>query len=248
MNKITAISPVYNVEKYLRKAVESLIEQTVENLEIILVDDGSTDNSGEICDALSLEFADIQVIHQPNSGAAIARNTGIKASNGKYLYFMDPDDWMEPTMLENMFIEAEINSAELVITGFTNEYFINDEHFEIKNLSKNSKYLNQNEFRENAYKYFNNTYMAVPWNKLYLSKYIKEHNLEFPNVGWDDLHFNMEVIKDISRVCITDDTGYHFLRSRPGSETTKVFDNSLFHKRREQFIHILGIYNYWGNA
>ena len=56
----------------------------------------------------------------------------------------------------------------------------------------------------------------------------------------------MEVIKDISRVCITDDTGYHFLRSRPGSETTKVFDNSLFHKRREQFIHILGIYNYWG--
>lgn len=80
---------------------------------------------------------------------------------------------------------------------------------------------------------------------MYLREYVLKNKLEFPDIKWDDLHFNMEVIKDISVVSIMSDTKYHFLRSRPGSETTKVFDSSLLQKRKEQFKHILDIYRYW---
>lgn len=242
---ISAIVPVYNVEEYLKTSVDSLANQTIKNIEIILVDDGSSDNSGEICDELSEKYEQVKVIHQSNSGASGARNNGIKHASGKYLYFMDPDDWMESDMLESMYNKAESVQAELVITGFTNEYYLNNESFSVKNSADSVDYRNIKDFRANAYKYFNNTYLAVPWNKLYLREYISKHDLKFPDIKWDDLHFNMEVIKDISTVSIMSDTKYHFLRSRPGSETTKVFDNSLFKKRKEQFEHIINVYEHW---
>ncbi|SPX97546.1 Uncharacterised protein [Lactiplantibacillus plantarum subsp. plantarum] len=83
-------------------------------------------------------------------------------------------------------------------------------------------FATQNDFRLHAHEYLNNTFLAVPWNKLYKTSYLKNHHLEFPQVKWDDLHFNMEVIRNIERVGVLDIAEYHFFRSRPGSETTKV--------------------------
>ena len=138
--------PVYNVEKYLKHAIDSLANQTISDLEIILVDDGSSDRSGELCDELALKYNQIRVIHQENSGVSSARNNGIKRANGKYLYFMDPDDWMEDSMLESMYDRAESINAELVISGFTNEYYIKDESFNVKNSSESMDYLNKANF------------------------------------------------------------------------------------------------------
>ncbi len=87
--------------------------------------------------------------------------------------------------------------------------------------------------------------VAVPWNKLYKASYIKNNNIRFPNVKWDDLHFNLEILKNINRVYISSNAGYHFFRSRQGSETTLVFDGFLYSKRKEQFEHILSVYDYW---
>ena len=87
--------------------------------------------------------------------------------------------------------------------------------------------------------------MAVPWNKLYRTDYIQKKGILFPNIKWDDLHFNMEVIRDIESVAISSSSGYHFFRSRQGSETTIVFDGMLYKKRKEQFEHILDVYEHW---
>ena len=93
MPLISLIIPVYNVEKYLKNCVDSVIKQNYEDMEIILVDDGSKDNSPRICDEYSEKYDFINVIHQKNGGASVARNTGIDAATGKYLMFIDSDDW-----------------------------------------------------------------------------------------------------------------------------------------------------------
>ena len=245
MYKVAVIAPVYNVEDYLEKSIKSILMQSLKEIEVILVNDGSTDNSGNICDELADIDSRITVIHKKNSGAADSRNEGIKKSNAEYLYFLDPDDWCDEFLLESLYREAERTKSELVIQGFINEYAIDGEYFQVPQSAESFVMADKLSVRENIYKYFNNTLIAVPWNKLYKSDYIKENRLEFPNVKWDDLHFNMEVLRNINKVAVSSEMHYHFFRTRPGSETTKVFDTSLFDKRKEQFKHILDIYNYW---
>ncbi|MCB7178150.1 glycosyltransferase family 2 protein [Lactiplantibacillus plantarum] len=242
---ISVVIPVYNVKDYLKKAVESLENQKIAKMEIILVDDGSKDGTDKVVDKLAREYSNVRAIHQSNSGAAAARNKGIDLSSGKYLYFMDPDDWMESDMLQKMFMAAEDNKAQLVISGFTNEYYLNKKYFSTLVQLKNNVF-DQQHFRTYTPILLNNTTLAVPWNKLYLSKYIKENHLYFPQVKWDDLHFNMDAIRHIEKVVTIDNCSYHFYRTRPGSETTKVFDGRLFENRKNQFHHVLSNYRIWG--
>ena len=100
---ITIIIPVYNIEKYLRKCIESVIEQTYKNIEIILVDDGSMDNSGEICDQYKEKDSRILVIHKRNGGLSDARNSAIDIAKGKYLFFLDGDDYIEKDSIEYLY-------------------------------------------------------------------------------------------------------------------------------------------------
>lgn len=245
MIKISVIAPVYNVEDYLEKSADSILKQKLKDFELILVDDGSTDRSGYICDQIKLKDDRVKVLHIENGGAANARNQGIKIAKGEYLYFIDPDDWCDENLLQSLYDIAEDTNANLVIQGFVNEYSDGDDYFSIKQTAEDAFYDDTLSVRHNIYKYFNNTMIAVPWNKLYRKSYIVDNHLEFPNVKWDDLHFNMEVIKNISKVAVSSQAHYHFFRTRPGSETTKVFDEGLFDRRKEQFEHILDIYKYW---
>ena len=106
--KVSVIIPVYQVENYLERAVDSVLAQTLEEKEIILVDDGSQDGSPEICDRYAGEYPGlIQVIHKENEGLGMARNTGVRASRGEYVAFLDSDDTVEPEMYEEMYRKAE---------------------------------------------------------------------------------------------------------------------------------------------
>ena len=98
--KVSVIVPVYNVEKYIRRCLDSIISQTYKNLEIIIVDDGSTDNSGKICDKYALEDTRIQVIHKENEGIVSARKVGILRATGEYTTIVDSDDWVESRAYE----------------------------------------------------------------------------------------------------------------------------------------------------
>ena len=126
---ISVIIPVYNVEKYLCECVDSVLKQTYENFEIILVNDGSTDSSGEICDEYVDKDERITVIHQKNSGPSKTRNTGLENANGKYIYFLDSDDYIENNALELLVGTAEADNADLV---FFDAHSFSDDDSEMK--------------------------------------------------------------------------------------------------------------------
>ena len=120
MDKITVIIPVYNVEQYLRDALESVIQQTYDNLEIILIDDGSTDNSGKMCDEYALKDNRIKVFHQENKGLPSARNTGLKNATGEYIMFIDSDDKFELQSCEIMYKVIKKTESDYVIGNYIN--------------------------------------------------------------------------------------------------------------------------------
>lgn len=246
MVAISIISPVYNVEKYLSKFINSIIGQRFSDWELILVDDGSTDASKTIIDKFAEVDSRIIAIHKENGGAPSARNLGITKARGKYLYFPDPDDWLDEGYLDSLYKVAERTKVQLVISGFKMEYYEGGKSYVFDQLPEEKIFSSKESVRNNIHNYFDNMMVAVSWNKLYRSDYILENNLKFPNLKWDDLHFNLEAIKDISSIAIAQSSGYHFFRSRPGSETTKVFDGTLYERRKEQFGHILDVYHYWG--
>lgn len=111
--KISAVVPVYNMGKYITKCVESLVNQKYKNVEIILVDDGSTDNSGKLCDALASQYHNIKVFHQKNSGVSKARNKGLELATGYYISFIDPDDYLDLQTYETVIALMENNDADI---------------------------------------------------------------------------------------------------------------------------------------
>lgn len=115
---ISVIVPVYNVEKYLRKCVDSILSQTYQNIEIILVDDGSKDNCSVICDEFAAKDARVRVIHKENGGLSDARNTGIDAAAGEYFGFVDGDDYINPEMYEKLYNAVHSAGADLSICGY----------------------------------------------------------------------------------------------------------------------------------
>ena len=117
---VTVVVPVYNVEKYLDRCVESIVNQTYRNLEIILVDDGSPDNCPQMCDAWAPKDPRIRVIHKKNEGLGMARNTGIENATGEYICFFDSDDYILPDTIEKTYSRAIAEQAEVVVFGFSN--------------------------------------------------------------------------------------------------------------------------------
>ncbi len=244
--EISVIVPVYNVEDFIGKGIESLLNQTFKNIEIYLVDDGSLDNSGKICDEYAKKDKRIKVIHKKNGGAPEARNVAIDKAIGKYLYFMDADDWIEKDYLEKMYTLAENNKADLVVTGFLMEYYQNGKEVIYTTKCDDYIYKNQLEFRKNAYKYFNNSFLSLACNKLLKREIVIKNNIRFPNTKWDDHHFNMEVLMDVNVVVISSMAKYHWYRSRKGSETMINYsDPKMFEKRIEHYEHVLKLYKHW---
>lgn len=119
---ISVTVPVYNTAKYLKQCLDSLAAQTLNELEVIIVDDGSTDNSGTICDDYVKKYANFKVIHQKNGGLAAARQTGLENAQGEYLIVCDSDDWVEPDMYEKLYRKAKEIDADIVLCGYYAEY------------------------------------------------------------------------------------------------------------------------------
>ena len=117
MIEISIIVPVYNTEKYITRCINSILEQTFENWELLLIDDGSRDSSGKICDIFQKKDSRIKVIHKKNEGVSIARNLGITLSKGNYITFVDSDDWIDKDYLELMYIAIKKMNVDILVTG-----------------------------------------------------------------------------------------------------------------------------------
>lgn len=244
--KVSIIMPVYKVEDYVAKAIESIQGQTLKEWEFLIVDDGTPDRSGEICDEYAMKDSRIRVIHKENGGAPSARNMAIEQAKGEYMYFLDSDDWAEPTMLEDMYKLAKRDNAQLVVAGFYIDTYIGNGEFMTDDYYvDDAVYLNKEAFRKNAYKLFDKNLLYTPWNKLYESRYILDNNLRFPTTFWDDFPFNISIVKNVERVTVTSKQYYHFLRARTESETA-AYRPGMYEKREEEHTWMVDLYKEWG--
>ena len=242
---VSVIMPIYKVEAFLPRAIESVLDQSLADLELILVDDGSPDRSGEICDEYARKDSRIRVIHQNNQGAPAARNAAIAISQGKYRYFCDADDWMESDMLEKLTALAEETQAELIVSGFTIDTDSpNGMHRQVITLPS-ALYTSAEQFRKNAAPLFDNNLLYPPWNKLFSAERMDRLNIRFPETFWDDFPFNLSYLRDVQSVAVTDGVYYHFTRSRAESETAKYVPQ-MYEKREEEDKWMREMYSYWG--
>lgn len=204
---ISIVVPVYNVEKYLSRCIESILKQSYENLELLLVDDGSTDDSGKICDYYKSLDSRISVFHKKNGGVSSARNLGIKEAKGVFLTFVDSDDWLDTDYLKNFRVESI--SADFYISGAL--YDINGKPFSQKTyIEENAESINSivSIFFEQGLK--NNGY---PWGKLFLLKIIRDNKLFFDEELTinEDHVFVFEYYLLIHSLYLTNNAGYHYL-------------------------------------
>ena len=244
---VSVIMPAYNVDRYVRRAVESLQNQTLRNFELLVVDDGSTDRTGEILDRMAERDIRITVFHNQNGGAPAARNYALDRARGTYIHFMDADDWIEPRMLEDMVSLAGRSRLDLVITGFyIDTYYGNDgEHTTEVKSRPDALYPTQQEFRAAAWQLFDQNLLYTPWNKLYDRERIERLGIRFRPTFMDDFPFVLDYIRDIERVGVIERAYYHFIRERAESETAR-WRPDLYEKREEEHGWMLDLYRHWG--
>ena len=212
--KVSIIVGIYNSSEYLRKGLESIQNQTWTNIEVLMMDDGSTDNSSEICDEYSEKDSRFIAIHKENSGVCDSRNKGLELATGDYVCIMDGDDWLSTDFVEYMLSLVEKTNAKMVLSDdlFTTRNQIQNENDYIKiwNSSEAIKSI--------IYPYM----MLGPWNKLYSMDIIKENNIRFPEHWFGEtLHFASEVAHYSGKVGVGHRKVYNYRLNNTSSGTTQ---------------------------
>lgn len=214
---LSIVIPVYNVEKYLTQCMNSIVKQNKFNLvEVLLIDDGSTDSSFSICEDYEKKFKNIKVIHQQNSGQAIARNNGIKYSKGDYIMFMDSDDYFNDNNIISKIINIiNIKEPDLIMYGYKKIY-------ENSNLIKEKKKISGNINLKKLIK--TNYYKGCPWDKVIKKKILIDNDIFFPaGMLSEDIDFCAKLLSYINseKVEIINENPYMY-RQRNGSTTKNI--------------------------
>lgn len=224
---VTIIVPVYNVEKYLHKCVDSLLEQTYKNLEIFLIDDGSTDKSGYICDEYACKDNRIKVIHKLNGGLGSARNMALSLCKGDYIAFVDSDDWVTYDFIETLLKYCD--EMTLSCCGYYQVY----EEVNIPNYIKKTCVMENIEFIDTMDEYelkVTNGYKNNPIGNYVCNKLWHKHafdNIEFPSCKYEDCHVILDLILKFDKITIIPQCLYYY-RQREGSITNvKTLSNAL---------------------
>lgn len=203
---ISVIVPVYKAEAYLHRCVDSLVAQTLKNIEILLINDGSPDQSGAICDEYAQRYPFIKVFHNKNQGVSATRQFGIDHASGIYSIHTDPDDWVEPTMLEDLYNKAQETNADMVIFDFIAEY---------KNKSKYCKQQPSDYAPNKVLKEMFTVLHGSCVNKLIRHSCYKEYNVSFP-IGFscfEDLYTTVSLLRNNIKVAYIPKAYYHYDKS-----------------------------------
>lgn len=212
---VSIIVPIYNAEKNLARCIESVLKQDYENFELILMNDGSKDGSGELCDEYAKKDDRIRVIHKENSGVSDTRNHAIGLAKGEYLQFIDSDDWITPDATGLMVRMAQESNCEMVIADF---YRVIGERLAHKGDIREDGLLTREEFALYMMEDPADFYYGVLWNKLYRRDIIEEFKLCMDeNISWcEDFIFNMEYIRHVKNVYALHVPIYYYVKT-PGS-------------------------------
>lgn len=217
MIKVSIIVPVYNVEKYLERCINSILTQELSDFELILINDGSTDSSGTICDKFSCIDNRVKVIHKKNEGVSSARNTGIDIAEGEYIGFVDSDDYIDSDMYKTMYEEAVKKSSDLVICGIYNEYI--DKQTTMFNEGTIEVY----EDKKILYEYLLDRLDTSLCNKIYKKEYIKKIRLDKKIAINEDKLFNYEYCLNSNKAVFVKKAKYHYIKQRVGSTNWRIF-------------------------
>lgn len=223
---ISVIMPVYNAEKNLKKSVDSVLKQTYTDFELIMVDDGSTDSSGKLCDEYAANDKRIKVIHQENSGVSKARNTGIATSRGEYLIFLDSDDEMDLNLLEDNLKIVRKLDPDVLIFNFRYTY---TDHYEDNTFKLDEIFFGDNKkfFEEQLEKVVENELMNAPWNKIIRRELVIKNKLCFDERYsiLEDAMFSLSVCTKAETICINSNIYHSYFIWKTGSLRTKWTDN-----------------------
>lgn len=240
MPKISIIIPIYNVEKYLRQCLDSCINQTLKDIEIICVNDGSTDNCLDIIKEYANKDSRIKLINQNNQGLAIARYNGFDIATGEYVLFLDPDDWITIDCCELAYNQAKENDNDFVWYTYYN-YIENKEKYVINKLNIQKlagiKSVNLNNIDD-----INYLQAAYVWNKIYKRKWLIENNIKFINMQWEDLPFTAQAIINSKSISIINKPLY-FYRDRERSLTKQVSIDAIIKSKDIALRYILNTCN-----
>lgn len=220
---VSVMIPVYNAQDHIRKCLDSLLVQTYENIQIVVVNDGSKDSSGQICEEYAKRDSRVKLINQPNGGEGAARNTGLREADGEYLCFVDADDYVKPDFVEKLYNLQKQNNSGLSICGFTElkgDTVINETHGDIERM--NQAEAMEKLLREDSFK-------GYVWNKMFRMNIIRENKLKFDITlaVWTDVLFVFDYMQHIDSVTFDPTPEYYYI----------YVENSASHEKN----HVLGV-------
>lgn len=225
MPLISVIVPVYNVQDYLEKCFDSIKSNSYENLEIILVNDGSTDKCGEMCESFKESDSRVKVVNKPNGGLSSARNAGLEIANGDYISFIDSDDYIAHDMMEKLVVKAEEYNADVVQCGYCK---VNESGKTLDIVSGDSFFLDDNKKILDSF-FVTNKYQVVVWNKLYRKEVVK--NIRFiEGKNNEDNMFEADILPKINRVYFLNDICYMYLQRE-----SSIMGGTFSHKKMDSF-------------
>ena len=232
--KYSVIIPVYNVEKYINRCVKSILSQRYNNLEIILIDNGSTDRSGSICDIYANEYANIFVYHIENHGVGSARNFGLSKARGEFIYFVDSDDYL----VGNLFAEFEDKltpDLDLLVFSYYNSF---EQEMIEKNRTKKILPYNGSYDKYDFSKIFKDLFLSdmlyTVWNKIYRREFLLENNFSFEQYELgEDVRFNLDVYREVNKIYLSQDSYYVYVTGRKGSAMSSYNPKRLQYQLQE---------------
>ncbi|MDY2726925.1 MAG: glycosyltransferase [Anaerostipes faecalis] len=238
MDLISVIVPVYNVEKYLKKCINSILYQSYSNIEVLCVDDGSTDASLKILKDFEKQDQRVKVFTQNNAGVSVARNHAILEATGQYLMFVDGDDWIDFDTCEKAMNLARQNDVDMVMWSYIREM---RNESRPKQIFQKNHLFNEKEVKERLYRRLfgllgeelrqpeNADAICTVWGKLYKRELVCDRNIEFPDIReigtYEDGLFNIRVFENVKRVFFTTDIEYHYRRDNVNSITSEYNEN-----------------------
>lgn len=246
--KISIIVPVYNAEKFLDRCMISIYAQTFTDYEVILVNDGSTDNSLRICRGYAAHDSRVKVVSKENGGAGSARNDGIAVARGEYLAFPDVDDWFAPTMYENLYHGAMDGDFDMVLSGvnYYKQTKAGPGYFRTENIPS-IQLNNQEECRRHIMDFFpTTTIFDVPWNKLYKRSVVVDNNIRFSDLRrCQDAMFNIDFFNKVHSVRSLDMAFYNYMLNT-SEDVQRKFPQNYIDICISYYTHLINILKSWG--
>lgn len=243
--KVSIIVPVYNTEKYLDRCMKSLLKQTLSEIEIIVVDDGSKAICAEKCDQWAKQDSRVRVIHKENQGLGFARNTGMEAANGSYLLFIDSDDYVDKEMCKTLYEEAEKEHADIVVSGYKKVYHNGKE--EICNNKGIPRVLEGEQINSILLanmlgappEYDSDDYIGMSvWKNLYSREILEKHSIRFPSEREyisEDIIFHIYYLQHVKKAIVLSNAFYYYCQN--GGSLTTTYKKDRFDRVKKLYLY-----------